>query len=625
MSNVKKFALRFVLLLTLCSLLVSFPQINMVEASGTIYIRSDGTVEGTDKIKQNGSFYTFTENIEGYIEILKDNITIDGAGFFLQGQGVEYSKGIAMTEKHNVTIKNLRVSDFHYGIVLDHGSTENSILDTYVTNSSHSAIWLFDASNNIIDGNTITNNKFGLFLGGSWFHYSDNNLIIGNTITTNEFGILMNENSHNNKFQNNSLINNKENFIFRELSYPYSGSNKLASNTIDKSNTVNNKPVYYWVNQQDRTVPYDAGWIALINCKDITVKNQHLSNNQDGILIVGTTNSIITNCTFSNNMYGITCISSGNTITKNLVTNNTDSGIFMDSGLNNHITDNYVTANERGINLNECSDNVFMGNNLTNNTHGIYLYHSPNNTIVRNQIQRNTVGLSVIAWAYKSSSDNYIYANNLIDNTRQVDLSTFIAPKVMNIWDNGFEGNYWSDYEHKYPNATEIDNIGIWNTPYVIDEDNQDNYPLMNPVIIPEFSDTTPPTISIVWPENNTYSLIPVHLNFMVNKSTSWIGYSLDGQANVTITGNTTITGLSEGLHSLVVYATDTDGNTGASETIYFTTIPSPPRIDPELFPQWAAWAVAVSVMTVMIVAVAGAILLVYFAKVKKTTGKVEK
>ena len=137
--------------------------------------------------------------------------------------------------------------------------------------------------------------------------------------------------------------------------------------------------------------------------------------------------------------------------------------------------------------------------------------------------------------------------------------------------------------------------------------------------------DTTSPTISIVSPENNTYSLIPVHLNFIVSKSTSWIGYSLDGKANVTITGNTTITGLSEGPHSLVVYATDTDGNTGASETIYFTAIPRPPRYDPELFPQWAAWAVAVSVMTVMIVAVAGAILLVYFAKVKKTTGKVEK
>jgi len=51
-----------------------------------------------------------------------------------------------------------------------------------------------------------------------------------------------------------------------------------------------------------------------------------------------------------------------------------------------------------------------------------------------------------------------------------------------NFWDDGVEGNYWSDYEEKYPNATEIDGTGIWNTPYVIDEYNQDNYPL-----VPEF------------------------------------------------------------------------------------------------------------------------------------------
>jgi hypothetical protein len=43
-------------------------------------------------------------------------------------------------------------------------------------------------------------------------------------------------------------------------------------------------------------------------------------------------------------------------------------------------------------------------------------------------------------------------------------------------------GNYWSDYEEKYPDTAEIDGSGIWGTPYVIDENNQDNYP-----IIPEF------------------------------------------------------------------------------------------------------------------------------------------
>ena len=58
-------------------------------------------------------------------------------------------------------------------------------------------------------------------------------------------------------------------------------------------------------------------------------------------------------------------------------------------------------------------------------------------------------------------------------------------------------------------------------------------------------------------------------------KSVNWTGYSLDGHQNVTVTGNVTLAGLSSGLHSITVYANDTYGNMGASETVDFT-IPQP-------------------------------------------------
>ena len=125
--------------------------------------------------------------------------------------------------------------------------------------------------------------------------------------------------------------------------------------------------------------------------------------------------------------------------------------------------------------------------------------------------------------------------------------------------------------------------------------------------------DTTPPTIFIISPENKTYSVADVPLTFTVSESTSWMSYSLDEQANVTITGNTTLTGLSDGSHSLIVYAKDTDGKTGTSETIYFTIAQQS-----ESFPiTWIVGAIA-------IIAVVGAAFLVYFAKIKKTTGKAE-
>jgi hypothetical protein len=60
-------------------------------------------------------------------------------------------------------------------------------------------------------------------------------------------------------------------------------------------------------------------------------------------------------------------------------------------------------------------------------------------------------------------------------------------------------------------------------------------------------------------------------LNFAVDEEASWIGYSLDDQANVTINGNTTLKGLSAGSHNVTVYAEDVAGDMGASETLLFT------------------------------------------------------
>jgi len=84
-------------------------------------------------------------------------------------------------------------------------------------------------------------------------------------------------------------------------------------------------------------------------------------------------------------------------------------------------------------------------------------------------------------------------------------------------------------------------------------------------------SDITAPTISILSPENKTYSTSSIPLTFTVNEATSWIGYSLNNQKNVTIAGNTTLTYLLEGTYSSVIYANDTVSNMGSSNTVYFT------------------------------------------------------
>ena len=82
--------------------------------------------------------------------------------------------------------------------------------------------------------------------------------------------------------------------------------------------------------------------------------------------------------------------------------------------------------------------------------------------------------------------------------------------------------------------------------------------------------DTKPPNISVLSPKNESYGELDVLSTILIDEPVSWIGYSLDGQKTVTITGNVTLAVLSEGEHNIIFYATDIVGNNGSTETIYF-------------------------------------------------------
>jgi hypothetical protein len=124
---------------------------------------------------------------------------------------------------------------------------------------------------------------------------------------------------------------------------------------------------------------------------------------------------------------------------------------------------------------------------------------------------------------------------------------------------------------------------------------------------VPFGYDFTQPKIVVQSPENKTYTVTDASLSFTVNEAVSWMRYSLDNQDNVTISGNTTLTGLAYGTHNITVYAIDIAGNVGSSETTVFTVA------KPELFPTTIV-AVASGAFAIAI----GAGLLIYFKKFKK-------
>ncbi len=117
---------------------------------------------------------------------------------------------------------------------------------------------------------------------------------------------------------------------------------------------------------------------------------------------------------------------------------------------------------------------------------------------------------------------------------------------------------------------------------------------------------SVPPDVNIISPENANYTSNNVTLAFTVNKQVEWMGYSLDGQENVTINGNTTLLELSNGMHNIKVYVRDEFENTGASEAIGFN-VAKPP----EPFPVVPVAAASVIVAVVVVA------LLVYFKKRK--------
>ena len=86
-----------------------------------------------------------------------------------------------------------------------------------------------------------------------------------------------------------------------------------------------------------------------------------------------------------------------------------------------------------------------------------------------------------------------------------------------------------------------------------------------------------PPAITNLSIKNETYNQNNLTLSFTTDKPASWIGYSLDGKANITIAGNTTLTGLPNGAHCFVIYTNDTVGNMGTSGMINFSVqVPHP-------------------------------------------------
>jgi parallel beta-helix repeat protein len=410
--------------------------IQQVEAGGTITIKADGSIEGTtDIMTVDNVTYTFTDNINDSIFVERDNIVVDGAGFTLQGTGAYGTKGIALNGRSNVSIKDIEIQAFGYGIWLNMSSNStisvNNITNNgFVYNAIGAGIYLEDSSGNNISGNNITNNRGTNIL----LFRSSNNSVLGNT------------------FSNNGL-------------YVYDSYENVV-----EDNLANDKPLVYLEDVSDYTID-NAGQVILVNCDNILVEKLDLLNTTFGVELWGTNNTNIANNTITNNGAGVTLwYSSNNNIYGNDIENNAN-GIRLSDSSNNIISGNNITNNYIGISLIFSFNNTITNNIITNTNgfypypHGLDFHSSSNNRICKNTIAKHEFGIS-----FDYSSDNIFYYNNFVNNKEQVT----VLGESINCWNYSLEGNFWSNYV-----GVDLDNDGIGDTMHYIGSWNADNYPLM--------------------------------------------------------------------------------------------------------------------------------------------------
>ena len=268
----------FILLLSLSS----FTNVE-VKVFGKIYIKADGSIEGTNKIEQNGNTYKFTDNIEmkESIKIQTSNIIIDGAGYNLKvaGEELEPISGIEIIEQKNVTIKRLIINGF---------------------NNKNNVISINKANNITIENCTLTETNNGIDID-----HSQNITIKQNKITEFKRTSIAIYNS-----TNFSII---DNYISRSIDFQYPQGLHISNseNSTISQNTISD--CYYG--------------IEIHACYGISFTRNHLTKNNIGLyLYYGGNNLITENTIIENERFGMELSSSssnpGNTIHHNNFINN---------------------------------------------------------------------------------------------------------------------------------------------------------------------------------------------------------------------------------------------------------------------------------------------------------------
>ncbi len=463
------------------------------------------------------------ENSVMYFRI--ENCTLYNSGSYTGDAGISlYNVSYGLLISNNC-------SSNYYGIYLEL-SDNNTISGNNANNNIYGGIDFWDSDNNTLSENNVNNNYIGIDL---W--YSDNNILSGNTIHNSSYiGIQLMAST------NSVLLGNVMNLMGIQIG----GSQEdMATQTIDKTNLANDKPIYYYADKVGlRPSNFtNAGQIILVNCNDSIISGVSLTFVYAGITFWYCDNNTISENTINNNYIGINLGWSNNT----------------------KISGNTVNNNDYGIGLGYSKNNVLSGNTVNKNMLGIYLGLSDNNTISGNLIRDNTQhGILILTLLGIQSTQNLFFKNTFLNNTVHA-----IDDGINNYWNNSIIGNYWDNYTGIDANSDEIGD-----TPHTFNS-GTDYLPIV---------DTTAPTIIVKTPEAlDLFGRNAPDFNVEITDillDTMW--YTVDNSVtNITFTSNGTLDQalwdiLPEGNVVIKFFANDTSGRMEFAEVTIRKDVTAP-------------------------------------------------
>lgn len=375
---------------------------------------------------------------------------------------------IGVRDSQNITIHDCAFSDCNYGLSA-FGGSGLTVTGCSVTDAEW-GLWLSSVDDFSLTGNTCSNSKFPIEAycnngaisnnvmadcrtfkaGSSNTTISGNDLQDCNEMEVTGSGVQLNNNNLRNcvltlKGSGIQLSGNTMDGDGASMRLEPASDN-FSSLTIDDTNTINDKPVYYWKGQSGRAVPANASLVGLIDCGSITASGLELSGNSHGMLLINTSDTLVQNVSVSS------C----------------QSGIRMDNSSSNTIENCELIDN--GIGLRISAD---------------YGQNGGGNIIAHNDFVSNWSGLSI------GSPYNELYLNNFVNTYYSPGAAdygtsnTWRTPEPVSYRFGGADplrtsylGNFYDDYS-----GVDSDNDGIGDTPYVLYEDswtyNADDYPLM--------------------------------------------------------------------------------------------------------------------------------------------------